>query len=44
MPLVPSGASFTLAGSIGRVKLGQPVPGSYLSDEANSGSPDTTST
>jgi hypothetical protein len=31
-------------GSSGRVKLGQPVPESYLSSELNSGSPDTTST
>src|SRR5688572_10636778 len=30
--------------SSGRVKLGQPVPESYLSSELNSGSPDTTST
>ena len=30
--------------SIGLVKLGQPVPLSNLSTEANSGSPDTTST
>jgi hypothetical protein len=33
-----------LAGSIGRVKLGQPEPESNLSDESNSGSPETTST
>ena len=30
--------------SIGLVKLGQPVPLSNLSTDANSGSPDTTST
>ena len=29
---------------MGRVKLGQPVPLSNLSTEANNGSPDTTST
>jgi hypothetical protein len=34
----------TFAGSIGFVKLGQPHPDSYLSAEANSGSPDTIST
>jgi hypothetical protein len=34
----------TLSGSIGTVKLGHPVPLSYLLAEANSGSPDTTST
>jgi hypothetical protein len=33
-----------LAGSIGLVKLGQPQPDSNLSDEANSGSPETMST
>jgi len=32
------------SGSIGRVKLGQPVPESNLSAELNSGSPLTTST
>lgn len=32
------------AGSSGLVKLGQPHPDSYLTDEANGGSPDTTST
>ncbi len=31
-------------GSSGRVKLGQPVPDSYLSRELKSGSPETTST
>ena len=31
-------------GSSGLVKLGQPVPESYLSAELNNGSPDTTST
>src|SRR6184192_1139166 len=36
--------SMTLSASIGRVKLGQPVPLSNLSTEANNGSPDTTST
>ena len=34
----------TLPASTGLVKLGQPVPLSNLSTEANSGSPDTTST
>jgi hypothetical protein len=34
----------TLSGSIGAVKLGQPVWLSNLLTEANSGSPDTTST
>jgi hypothetical protein len=33
-----------LSGSSGRVKLGHPVPESYLSSELNNGSPDTTST
>jgi hypothetical protein len=33
-----------VAGWIGTVKLGHPVPLSYLSTDANSGSPDTTST
>jgi len=33
-----------LADSMGLVKLGQPDPESYLSAEANSGSPDTIST
>ena len=33
-----------VARSIGLVKLGQPVPLSNLSTEANNGSPDTTST
>ena len=44
MRIIPSEASrssFTLAGSIGFVKLGQPRPDSYLSDEANRGSPET---
>jgi hypothetical protein len=31
-------------GSMGFEKLGQPQPESNLADEANSGSPDTTST
>ena len=35
---------FTFAASRGRVKLGQPVPDSYLSSELNNTSPDTTST
>ena len=43
-PSMASRHSFTLAGSIGLVKLGQPLPESNLLDEANSGSPDTTST
>jgi len=34
----------TASASIGRVKLGQPVPLSYLSREENSGCPETTST
>ena len=34
----------TFAGSSGLVKLGQPVPDSYLSSELKSGSPLTTST
>jgi hypothetical protein len=34
----------TLAGSMGLVKLGQPDPDSNVSEEANSGSPDTIST
>ena len=34
----------TASGAIGRVKLGQPVPLSYLSSDENSGSPETTST
>jgi hypothetical protein len=42
--LAQIGRSFTLASSIGLVKLGQPLPESNLSDDANSGSPDTTST
>jgi hypothetical protein len=44
MPWLVSSNSFPLAGSIGLVKLGQPQPDSYLSDEAKSGSPDTMST
>ena len=38
--------TFALPGpvSIGLVKLGQPVPLSNLSTEANNGSPETTST
>jgi hypothetical protein len=44
IPCVVSVSSLTFAGSMGLVKLGQPQPDSYLSDEANSGSPDTTST
>jgi hypothetical protein len=36
--------STTFPGSIGTVKLGQPEWLSYLLTEANSGSPDTTST
>jgi hypothetical protein len=39
-----SRCSTTLPGSIGTVKLGHPVPLSNLVIEANSGSPDTTST
>jgi len=34
----------TASASIGRVKLGQPVPLSYLSVDENSGCPETTST
>src|SRR3954454_3906261 len=34
----------TASGSMGRVKLGQPVPLSYLSSDEKSGWPDTTST
>ena len=46
MPWEKSRFSTTLraVGSIGLVKLGQPLPLSNLSTEANSGSPDTTST
>src|SRR4029078_4981061 len=44
MPCVVSRSSLTWAGSIGLVKLGQPHPDSNLSDEANNGSPETTST
>jgi hypothetical protein len=36
--------STTLRGTIGAVKLGQPEWLSYVLTEANSGSPDTTST
>ena len=39
-----SSFSTTLSGSSGLVKLGQPVPESYLSSELKSGSPETTST
>ena len=42
--ILKSRLEITLAGSIGLVKLGQPVPLSNLSTEANSGSPETTST
>ena len=38
MPPSAAWALVQLMGSIGRVKLGQPVPGSNLWDEANSGS------
>jgi hypothetical protein len=41
---VTSCASTTRSGSIGCVKLGQPVPDSNLSSDENSGSPVTTST
>ncbi|SKY24128.1 Uncharacterised protein [Mycobacteroides abscessus subsp. abscessus] len=34
----------TASSLIGRVKLGHPVPLSYLSSELNSGAPETTST
>jgi hypothetical protein len=44
MPCDVSRTSLTFAGSIGFVKLGQPVPDSNLSDDAKSGSPETTST
>jgi hypothetical protein len=44
MPCDVSRSSLMLAGSIGFVKLGQPQSDSYLSDEANSGSPETIST
>src|SRR3546814_16019908 len=44
MPCELSCNSFTLAGTIGLVKLGQPQPDSNLSEEANSGSPETMST
>src|SRR5689334_15677269 len=44
MPCVRSTCSTMLAASMGRVKLGQPVPLSNLSKEANRGSPETTST
>jgi hypothetical protein len=39
MPNWRSDFCTTLAGSIGLVKLGQPVPESNLSSEENSGSP-----
>jgi hypothetical protein len=44
MPNELSRSSATLAGSIGLVKLGHPQPDSNLSDDANSGSPETIST
>ena len=44
MPWLLSVFCATRAGSIGRVKLGQPVPESNLSVELNSGSPVATST
>ena len=44
MPWLASRSSLTCAGTIGLVKLGQPQPDSNLSDDANSGSPDTMST
>jgi hypothetical protein len=44
MPRLRSRNSMTWAGSIGLVKLGQPQPLSYLSEDAKSGSPETTST
>ena len=44
MPWLVSDSSMTLPGSIGTVKLGQPLRLSYLLMEANSGSPDTMST
>jgi hypothetical protein len=44
MPWLPSDRSTSASGSIGRVKLGHPVPESNLSSELNNGSPDTTST
>ena len=44
MPCEVSLTSLTFAGSMGFVKLGQPEPDSYLSEDAKSGSPDTTST
>ena len=44
MPRLLSTFSTTLPGSIGQVKLGHPLRLSYLSVEANKGSPETTST
>ena len=44
MPCVASRNSFICAASIGLVKLGHPHPLSYLSEDANSGSPETIST
>jgi hypothetical protein len=44
MPYAVSRISLTLGGSVGLVKLGQPEPESNLSDDANSGSPETMST
>ncbi len=44
MPSVPSDLETTWPSSMGRVKLGQPVPDSNLSSELKSGSPVTTST
>src|SRR5690606_29460104 len=44
MPYDVSRRSVMLRGSIGLVKLGQPQPDSYLSEEAKRGSPDTIST
>jgi len=44
MPWLPSRSSCTCAASMGFVKLGQPQPDSNLSEEANSGSPETMST
>ena len=44
IPCETSRNSAIFSGSIGLVKLGQPQPDSNLSDDANSGSPETTST
>ena len=44
MKWLRSSCSTTKFGSTGRVKLGQPVPESYLSAEMKSGSPETMST